>query len=184
MVAVDLQVLPSVHTEDVSTLVSNSGMTRYRVHTGVWDKYSNDENPYEFFPKGIFVEQFDSLFHVEVSLVADTAYHYEKDDLWHAIGNVVVKNAGGRTFETAELFWNNKIPPDTLGVFYTHQLVTITEPDGQTLLGHNGFESIRSLRFYRLYSNTGEFLHVEDQEETPPDTVGLTTVLSDSIRHP
>jgi len=187
MVNVDLQTVPSIHTEGYSTLISDSGITRYRYEAEVWDTFSiNEEEPYWYFPEGIRVEQFDSLFQVEASLVADTAYHYEKNDLWHAIGNVVAQNADGRTFETSELFWDNKIPPDSLGVFYTNQLVIITEPDGEIIWGRKGFIANRSLTFYRIYSDKAEFLveDKEDQEETAADAINLISIQPDSIQDP
>ena len=73
MVSVDVQAIPTIHTEDASMLISDSGITRYRLEAKIWDIYSNEGDAYWYFPEGIHVEQFDSLFRVTGSIVADTA---------------------------------------------------------------------------------------------------------------
>ena len=36
--------------------------------------------PYWAFEKGVYLEKFDSLFHIDASIKADTAYYYEKKE--------------------------------------------------------------------------------------------------------
>jgi len=106
----DALVLPSIHGENIYSLISDSGITRYALKAKVWDMYSNDVEPYWFFPEGIYLEKFDSLFHVEGYIQADTAYFFEKKELWQLIGNVHCQNLLGDKFDTSELFWNQKEP--------------------------------------------------------------------------
>jgi len=179
LVSVDVQALPMIHTKNVSSLISDSGITRYCLDAKIWDVYSNDGENYSYFPEGILVERFDSLLHVEGSIVADTAYNYEKKGLWHAIGNVVVKNMEGRTFETSELFWDQKAPPTSVNAFYTDKSVKITEPDGNIQYGQNGFKADQSLNIIRLFSMKGEF----NMEESP-DSLYQETLRPDSILQP
>ena len=54
------------------------------------------------------MEKFDTLFNIEASLKADTAYNYEKKGLWKLIGNVRVENLEGKKFETSLLFGTRK----------------------------------------------------------------------------
>jgi len=181
LVAVDLQVIPTMRLKDLSSLISDSGITRYHLEAKVYDLFSvNVEEPYKYFPEGIHIERFDSLFQVEGSIVADTAYHFEKKNLWHAIGNVVAKNMQGRTFETSELFWDTKVPPNTVGALYTHQFVKITEPDGTYIDGINGFVADQSLNIVRLYGNAGNFF-IEETDEQATDTLLQSSVDIDSI---
>jgi len=178
LVSVDVQAIPIVHTKDVSMLISDeSGVTRYHLEAEIWDIYSNEGDEYWYFPKKIHVEQLDSLRHVEGSIVADTAYFFVKKELWRAIGNVVVKNIGGRVFETSELFWNQKVPPNTVNAFYTDSLVKVTEPDSTLVLGYNGFTADQSLNIIRFRKVKGEF-NVEEST----DSLQQNTVRSDSIR--
>ena len=80
--------LPVMDTKGVTTLISDSGITRYRVNTAEWLIYDRKKPPYWAFEKGIYLEKFDSLFHTEASIKADTAYYYNKKELWKLIGNV------------------------------------------------------------------------------------------------
>lgn len=55
--------LPVMDTKGVTTLISDSGITRYRVNTAEWLIYDRKKPPYWAFEKGIYLEKFDSLFH-------------------------------------------------------------------------------------------------------------------------
>ena len=178
LVFVDVQSMPRIHSTDVSTLISDSGITRYQLDAKVHDFYSNEGDPYQHFPEKIHVERFDSLYNVEGNIVADTAYYFERKELWHAVGNVVVKNLEGRVFETSELFWDEKVPADEVNAFYTYKPVKITEPDGTFQYGRNGFKADRSLNIIRLFSIKGEFDFVEESN----DSIPLNTIRPDSIQ--
>ena len=75
----------------VNTLISDSGITRYRIEAAEWIVFGKAKEPYWYFPEGIYVEKFDTLFHSEASIKADTAYYFDKKGLWHLIGNVEVE---------------------------------------------------------------------------------------------
>jgi len=182
VVPVDIHAIPMVHTTDASSLVSDSGRTRFRMKAAIWDIYANDstrKDTYWHFPKGIFVEQFDSLFQVSGSIIADTAYYYEKTGLWQAIGNVVAKNSEGRTFETSELFWDSKAPANSTNAFYTHKLVKITDSDGTCQNADSGFRANQSLKSISLFKVSGPIFFKEST-----DTTGQNTGRSDSLRRP
>lgn len=70
--------LPSMKTLGVTTLISDSGITRYKIITEEWEIYDKKNPPYWAFEKGVYLEKFDSLFHIDASIKADTAYYYEK----------------------------------------------------------------------------------------------------------
>ena len=87
--------LPVMTTLGVTTLISDSGVTRYRVNTEEWMMYDRKKPSYWAFEKGVYMEQFDSIFNVEASIKADTAYYYDKERLWKLIGNVDIQNRKG-----------------------------------------------------------------------------------------
>ena len=58
-------------TDTVSTLISDSGITRYRIEAPQWLLYDKTEPPYQEFPSGIYLEQFDLDLSVQASLKAD-----------------------------------------------------------------------------------------------------------------
>ena len=90
-VSFDPETTYTLRTTDVSTLISDSGVTRYRLNAKEWLIFGKAKDPYWFFPEGIYVEKFDTLFQSEASIQADTAYNYEKKGLWKLVGNVKVE---------------------------------------------------------------------------------------------
>jgi hypothetical protein len=142
---------PVIHTENVMTLISDSGVTRYRIKARVWDVYDKARDPYWFFPEKIYVEKFDSLFSVEGSIVADTAsvkgsieadtaYFYKLKHLWRLVGNVKVLNLEGDTFRTAELFWDQRSAQ-----LYTDSFVRVQRTDDEV----TGIGFCFRFRFFR-----------------------------------
>jgi hypothetical protein len=177
IVSVDAQAIPIVHTDGVSELISDSGVTRYRLNAEIKDVYSNNnEEPYWHFPEKFYMEKFDSLFNIEANIKADTAYFYEKRELWHLIGNVIIMNLEGIIFETSELFWNMKTPADAPDAIYTDKPVKIILLSGDTQYHRNGFKSDQYLR-YPMFFSTSEDITVRertdslDQEEVQPDII-------------
>jgi LPS export ABC transporter protein LptC len=144
--------LPVLHGEDITSLISDSGVTRFRLQTKVWDAYANDTTSYWYFPEGIYVEQFDSLFQVSGHVQADTAYYYDKTGLWRLLSNVLIKNAEGTTCKTSEMFWNSKEPSTSLQSLYSDKFVEIATPT--KLITTVGFKSNQSLTSYIFYDNT------------------------------
>ena len=63
--------LPSMKTLGVTTLISDSGITRYKIITEEWEIYDKKNPPYWAFEKGVYLEKFDSLFHIDASIKAD-----------------------------------------------------------------------------------------------------------------
>lgn len=157
----DAGVLPTVHGEEITSLISDSGITRLRLTYKVGDIYSNDTAPYSYFPQGIYVELFDSLFQVTGHVKADTAYHYEKTDLWRLIGNVFLENQEGTTCETSELFWNAKSPPSSINTIYTDKFVKITTKD--KIMTALGMKSNQDMTDYVFYKNAIETTIDEDK---------------------
>jgi hypothetical protein len=170
-VSLDMEILPTMHGENISSLISDSGVTRYRLVAKVWDTFTNDTAPYQYFPEGVYLEKFDSLFQVEGYVQADTAYFYEKKDLWRLIGNVHIQNFSGEKFETSELFWNQKAPPSSGNAVYTDSLVRVERAGGMVLLG-KGMRSDQSLTYYRFYQPYTDAYF--NEEETPVSPVDST----------
>lgn len=93
-------------TRGVTTLVSDSGVTRYRINTEEWLVFDRKNPPYWAFEKGVYLEKFDSIFQVEASIKADTAYFFNKEELWKLMGNVHIQNLKGEQFDTELLYWD------------------------------------------------------------------------------
>lgn len=142
---------PSMATYDVSMLISDSGVIRYRASSKTWLVYDNDKlNKYQHFPNGVLLEQLDSLFNSAASIYADTAWNYETKQLWRLVKNVHIVNAANEHFYTQELFWNVRS-----GKVYSDSLIRIERPD--VILEGIGFESDDRFTNYVIKKPTGTF---------------------------
>ncbi len=161
--------LPVMDTRGVMTLVSDSGVTRYRVNTEEWLIFDRKSPSYWAFEKGIYLEKFDSLFQVEASIKADTAYHYDKERLWKLIGNVHIQNLKGEKFDTELLYWDQNKHR-----VYSDRRVRIEQPD--QIIYAIGFESDEQLNKYRFFKTEGVF-YVDEE-----DTASADSLQTDSIK--
>ncbi|HIZ04518.1 MAG TPA: LPS export ABC transporter periplasmic protein LptC [Candidatus Phocaeicola gallistercoris] len=153
---------PDMRTLGVTTYISDSGMIRYKIITAEWLVYNEIDTPFWAFEKGIYLEKFDTLFHIDANIKADTAYYYEPKKLWELRGNVHIRNQQGDKFDTQLLFWNQEQEK-----IYSDKFIRIEQPD-QIITGY-GFVSNQQLTEFQILNNTGEFI-VEDTT-TPMDTV-------------
>ena len=105
---VDRSSMPSLRATDISTVISDSGITRYRISTPKWDMYDKTRQPYQEFPEGIHLEKFDLNLKVDANIHSKYAKYYEYDQIWELKGSVKATNLLGEIFETEQLFWNQK----------------------------------------------------------------------------
>ena len=77
---------PAIHDRDsvsmmtsygVNTLISDSGIIKYRIVTERWEVNQTRQPSRWIFEKGLFFEQFDEKFHVQAYIQCDTAYYYD-----------------------------------------------------------------------------------------------------------
>jgi len=150
VVAFDPETTYTLRTTDYTTQFSDSGITRYRAIAKEFLKFDKAKEPFSYFPEGIYVEKFDTLFNIEASLKADTAYNYEKKGLWKLIGNVRVENLEGKKFETSLLFWDQKEEK-----VYSDKYIRIQEDD--KIITGIGFESNQNMTQYKIFNSQGVF---------------------------
>lgn len=168
--------LPVMETLGVTTLVSDSGVTRYRVNAEEWLVFDKKNPPYWAFEKGVYLEKFDTLFYVEASIEADTAYFYNKQELWKLMGHVHIQNLQGEKFDTDLLYWDQRKKK-----VYSDRRVRIEQPD--RVIFAVGFESNEQLTKYTFFETEGIFYVDEEQmaaAPAPADT--LAPVRADSIK--
>ncbi|MDR0758318.1 MAG: LPS export ABC transporter periplasmic protein LptC [Tannerella sp.] len=129
---------------DIFTLVSDSGVVKYRAEAQEWLIFDKAKEPYWYFPQKVHVEKLDTLFRVEAGFDADTAYYYSKKKLWKFIGNVDARNTAGERFETSLLYWDQNTEK-----VYSDQFIRVTKDD--IVNTGIGFESNRTLTNYRIF---------------------------------
>ncbi|WP_455638584.1 LPS export ABC transporter periplasmic protein LptC [Parabacteroides sp.] len=154
---------------DVTSLISDSGITRYRLNAKEWLVFGKAEDPYWYFPEGIYVEKFDTLFQTEASIKADTAYHWDKKGLWKLIGNVEVESLQGENFQTSLLYWDQKEEK-----IYSDQYIRIEQED--KIITGIGFESNQDMTKYKIFNSQGTF----PVNNTTPDSSRVNTAVADT----
>ena len=159
--------LPSMTSLGVTTLISDSGITRYKIVAEEWLVHDKKNPPYWAFEKGVYLEKFDTLFRIDASIKADTAYYYEKKKLWELKGNVQINSQRGDKFQTELLFWDEKRQR-----VYSDKFIQIEQED-KIIKGY-GFESNQELTDYEIKNTTGVFT-VEDTAPTPQPTDSIKT---------
>lgn len=148
--------IPALVTDTISTLISDSGITRYRIEAPQWLIYDKTDPPYQEFPKGIYLEQFDLDLSVQASLKADYAYYDEKAQRWRLTGNVHALNRKGEQFDTPELNWDQQTHR-----VYSDSVIHITRE--KSIIEGVGFDSNEEMSKYTILHPTGVF-PIEDEE--------------------
>ena len=159
--------LPSMKSLGVTTLISDSGITRYKIVTEEWTVFDKKNPPYWAFEKGVYLEKFDSLFRIDASIKADTAYYYEKKKLWELRRNVNIRNLNGDKFDTDLLFWDEKKEQ-----IYSDKFIRIEQED--KIIEGYGFESNQELTEYQIKNTSGIFTVEENtttMSPTPQDSI-------------
>ena len=149
--------IPILKSIGVSTLISDSGVVRYKIISEDWFVYDKKDPPYWSFEKGLFIEKFDEEYHVEAFISCDTAYYYDTKKLWELRGRVFVKNLKGETFKTSLLYWDQSIHE-----IYSDRYMEIR---GETELQGYNFRSNESMTDYKIHSSKGAFPFKEETNE-------------------
>jgi LPS export ABC transporter protein LptC len=135
---------------DVITLVSDSGITRYRVNAKVWNVYDKAEEPYWDFPEGIHFDRFDPDMKVDAEIESKKAIYYTNRKFWDLKDSVHAMNLEGEHFECDQLFWDEKAEK-----VYTNGKVKITQKD--RIIYGKGFESNQTFTKYVIKNPEGIF---------------------------
>ena len=139
-----------LETDSMTTLISDSGVTRYRIESPQWLTFDRTEPPYQEFPKGIYLEQFDEDLSIKASLKADYAHYDENLQIWTLRGNVHALNRKGEQFDSPEMKWNQKTHR-----VYSDTTIHITRE--KSIITGVGFESNEEMSNYTIQNPTGMF---------------------------
>ena len=142
--------VPTLRTLGVETLISDSGITRYRIKAPEWLIYENAKEPYWFFPQGLYVEKFDSVFATEALIQGDTATYFKNKQLWRLDKNVRIENTKDEVFLTSQIFWDQRKRE-----IYSDSFIHIETPD-EVIEGY-GFTSNEQMTRYVIRRTSGIF---------------------------
>ena len=169
---------PAVHDRDsasmmisygVNTLISDSGVIKYRIVTERCE-VNTVRNPSRWiFEKGLFFEQFDEKFHVQSYIQCDTAYYYDQKKLWELRSRVSILTKDGLRFTSQQLFWDQASHE-----LYSNVPSRLVTPD-RTLEG-TYFRSDERMTRYFVSNSRGSFEKTDiagkgDTITSAPDTV-------------
>lgn len=147
----------------VNTLISDSGVMKYRIVTERWE-VNTSKNPSQWiFEKGILLEQFDEKFHVNSYIQSDTAYYYDQQKIWKLYGRVRILTKDGLKFTSEQLTWDQNKHELSSNVFC--KLVT---PE-RTLQGSYFWSDEKMTRYF--VSNSKGSFEKGDVAGTQSDTI-------------
>lgn len=156
-------------TYGVNTLISDSGVIKYRIVSERWE-INQLRNPSRWiFEKGLFFEQFDEKFHVYSYIQCDTAYYYDQQHLWELRSNVSILSKDGLRFTSQQLFWD-----ESKHEIYSYVPSKLVTPE-RTLEG-SYFRSDERMTKYYVSNSAGSFEKGDiagegDTITSAPDTV-------------
>lgn len=144
------QGMPTMLTRNISTLISDSGVTQYKIVSPIWYVYDEADTPYWSFPKGLYLQKYDRKFKVIATVAADSARYFKDRKLWRLEGNVEMKKQPKDLFLSPRLYWDQR--KQTL---YSDTFIHIE--NATHVLEGTGFVSDENLQKYRILKPTGIF---------------------------
>ncbi len=148
--AIDPDSMPTMVTKDVTTLISDSGMTKYRITSKLWIVYDEAKTPVWKFPTGLYLEKLDDKFKTEAHIECDSATYFKRDKLWRLDGNVRISNVKKELILTEQLFWSQ-----SLHKVYSDSFIHIEKSD--RIIEGYGFTSNERMTTYLINKPSGIF---------------------------
>lgn len=139
-----------LEASDVTTIISDSGVVRYRIKAQTWKVFDKADTPHWEFPDGIYLEKFNEHLEADASIVSDYAFYNEPAQRWMLRGNVHAMNLEGEQFDTPLLFWDQKSES-----IYSDSSIIITRE--ASIIQGVGFRSNQELTQYTILRPTGVF---------------------------
>lgn len=172
---IDPEHFATMTTRNVESLVSDSGIIRYRIISPMWLVYDEASEPHWNFPEGLHLERFDDHFKREATIDCDSATYLRNRQLWRLDGHVTVLNTLGERFLTSQLFWDQRQQ-----VVYSDSFIHIERAD-RVMEGY-GFKSNQQMTHF-VVNNVSAILPASqfrpggtgsDSIATPTDSITST----------
>ena len=155
--------VPVMTTLGVSTYVSDSGVVRYKIIADEWKVFDRLDPSRWTFEKGVYLEKYKNDLSIEATVVADTAYYFDKEELCELRGNVHIENELDEQFDTQLLFWNQKTRK-----VYSDQYIRIRQQ--KRIITGIGFVSNQEFTNYTIKQTQGIF-PIKEEQMTPADSI-------------
>ncbi|MDE6009978.1 MAG: LPS export ABC transporter periplasmic protein LptC [Muribaculaceae bacterium] len=142
--------MPTMTTRNVSTMISDSGVTQYKIVAPLWEVFDEGENPHWLFPEGIYLRKYDRKFNVIATIAADSAIYFKSQNLWRLDGRVEVTKVPRELFLSQQVFWDQ-----SRGIVYSDSFIHI-ENSTHMMEGY-GFRSKQDFTEYSINHPLGIF---------------------------
>ena len=139
---------PTMSVTNTEILYTKNALIQTKIISPEINRYIDIEEPYTEFPKGIYVEFYDSIQNPTSFIKAKYCIYDETERLWTAENDVVSVSAEGDTLNTEYLIWNQKTRK-----IYTDRYVRITNEDG--VVHGKGFEANQDLTKWEIKQTSG-----------------------------
>lgn len=155
----DRKSLPGLTESKITTVISDSGVTRYRIYTDKMDVYDRAVEPYWEFAKGLHFERFAPNLSINATLNCNFARYYVQKKLWELKGKVRAVNLEGVMFETELLYWD-----EMKQKIYSDKFIRVTRPT--MIISGVGFEADQSLTKWKILNPQGP-IYINENASQP-----------------
>lgn len=153
---IDASKLPTMVTHNVQTLLSDSGMTRYRITTKTWLAYEEQEHPHWVFPDGLIAEELDNhSFDVKMSMQCDSAHYDRNTRMLNLTGNITIHDKDG-----SEITCDSAYYDEEKALWSLNSMVTITSKDGSKIETNQMYWDRKASKYY-----SDSFIRMQAQEK-------------------
>lgn len=155
---------PTSSLDSISTFLSDSGKFVMHIKAPKQSEFESGDIEWE---AGVQVDYFDKKGAITTLFEANYLYYTKKEALYHAKGNVIVKNnETGDELTTEELFWDEQAEE-----YYTDKFVTI-KSDGEVHTGE-GLKADQGFTSYQILKPSGTFSIEENPAGPAPLDVAI-----------
>lgn len=167
--------VPVMVTYGVNTLISDSGVIKYRLVTERWEVNEAKKPSRWVFDKGVLMSQFDEKLHIKGYIQCDSAVYFDKLRKWELHGRVRILTTQGLEFTSDELFWdeqNHRFWSNT----YSHMRMPDKEIDGNYFISNEDMTQYEIKQTHgKLDRNRSDIGHNSNHAPTQPATPALVS---------
>ncbi len=158
-ITIDYETTPTMKTINVETLISDSGVIRYKITAPVWLVFEEAKDPRWNFSEGLHLEKYDNAFKIDAQFDCDSAKYLSVRKLWRFDGSVHAMNVAKDRFDTELLFWDQRDKK-----VYTDSFIHISLSD--RIIEGYGFVSNENMTEYTVNRVSGIFPVNENRNDS------------------
>lgn len=149
--------LPTMISRNVQTLLSDSGLTRYRITTKTWLVFEDPKNAHWVFPDGLIAEELvsENDFKVKLSMKCDSAHYDRNTRMLNLVGNVTIHDDNG-----GEITCDSAYYDEEKSLWSLNSLVTITNVNGDKIETNQMYWDRKANKYY-----SESFIRMQSQEK-------------------